>query len=302
MGSYRRLRQSLRRFLPDQILAPAARIKGAVKVGVARVVFALARTPSVPLPIEKLEALLDHYVEPQKIRYDEEGLLLRAEDSIARMGQLIDLSQVRSALELGCWDGMVSARLATDGARCCGVDLRSEGFDQRARALGVRFTQADAGRLPYRPSTFDLVFSFAAFEHFAAPAQVVEEVARVLRPGGYFHLEFGPIAAAPYGLHAYRSIPVPYIQILFRPDDLAAFAERHGLPHDWPYVNGVSLPEYRRIFAAARRDFDTIFYEEGSGGGVGAELIIRYPRVFRRVSDRIEDFLVSGFVVCLRPK
>jgi hypothetical protein len=53
------------------------------------------------------------------------------------------------------------------------------------------------------------------------------------------------------------------------------------------------------MFDEAKRDFKVVrsgtFWH--SGARVGAELIFRYPGMFRRVSDSIADFLVSGIAV-----
>src|SRR5574341_1852275 len=42
----------------------------------------------------------------------------------------------------------------------------------------------DVSTLPFRDSSFDVVTSVAAFEHFLDVKKVLEEVDRVLRPGG----------------------------------------------------------------------------------------------------------------------
>jgi len=273
-----------------------------MKVAGAKIAFGMNRSTGRPLPAEMIEILSRNYGEPPKVRYDPDGLLLRAWENVTRIKQWVDLKKVRSALELGCWDGMVSAQLRDQVDQCWALDLSRKGFDPRAGDRGVCRVQGDAGHLPFDPASFDLVFSFAAFEHFSDPARVLGEVARILRSGGFFYLEFGPIAMAPYGLHAYRSIPAPYLQILFDVEDVRRYARTKGLNDQWPYINGMSLSDYRRMFEAAKRDFKTIALEERGTGGVGAELIIRYPDVFRCVSDRIEDFLVSGMTVCLQRK
>lgn len=46
------------------------------------------------------------------------------------------------------------------------------------------FVVADLARLPYRGSTFDLVFCRVSLHHSPAQASTVREIARVLRPGG----------------------------------------------------------------------------------------------------------------------
>ena len=289
-----------RRFLPERALESLGRVKARGKVAYARAVFANGKNRLAPLPIGLIDSLAQNYAEPPKIRYDPDGLVLRAEKNVERIRRWIDLKGVRSALEIGCWGGMVAARVRRDVERCYALDLSRRGFDARARAAGVDFVQADATHFPFESRAFDLVFSFAAFEHFPEPARVMQEIARVLRPGGFFHLEFGPIATAPYGLHAYRDIPVPYLQILFDGADLRRYTRERGLSADWPFINGLGLRDYRRMFEASKCDFKILACDEWGTAGGGAELIARYPGVFRRVSDNFDDFLISGMVVCLQ--
>jgi SAM-dependent methyltransferase len=276
-----------------------ARAKASMKVALARLMLFVSKAADAPLSVTTLDTLYPAYCGPPEVRYDEEGLMLRADDNITRMGECVDLSGVESALEIGCWDGMVSSRLARLGVRCCALDISREGFDPRAKEAGVRFVQSDACRMPFSEGALDLIFSFAAFEHFPDPSKVLAESARVLRPGGKLFLDFGPIATAPYGLHAYRSIPVPYVHILFDKKDLTEYAQRRGLPTNWPYINGVTLNQYRQIFEDAKRDFDTVAYKEHGSGGIGAELIVRYPGVFQRASRQADDFFVSVISICL---
>src|SRR5581483_9622769 len=99
---------------------------------------------------------------------------------------------------------------------------------------------------------------------------------------------------SPYGRHAYRQIPVPFCHLLFREDDLHAWAQARDLPHAWPYVNGWPLAEYRRLFASVDQLFELQSYEEQRTGGIGVELIAEYPGCFAPHSTDIDEFLVTG--------
>jgi len=48
---------------------------------------------------------------------------------------------------------------------------------------------ADAHNIPLQDGSFDSVFSVAVLEHVTSPELVVEEMIRVLKPGGYFYSE-----------------------------------------------------------------------------------------------------------------
>lgn len=274
-----------------------------MKVRRARMAFEGAATGPSFLSPDTLRALVRRgYRPPDVIRYDPHGLVLRAQEKVSQIEARVPLEQCRVCVELGCWDGMVLAALAERGRVAYGVDMSRDGFDARARASGARLVQSDASKLALDSAAIDLVYSFAAFEHFAAPSAVLAESWRVLRPGGYLFLLFGPVYTSPYGLHAYRQIPVPYCQYLFTEDDLKAYAASEGLPISWPFVNGVSVTAYRRLWADQAPRFTQLYYREHPTGGVGAELIAAYPFCFRSKVPAFDDLLVSAVEICLRKR
>jgi SAM-dependent methyltransferase len=257
------------------------------------------------LPIEALSDLMDRgYEAPEVIRYDPEGLVLRAREKVTRLAGRVPLDRMRSCVELGCWDGMVLAALRDRqrGITAFGADRYMNGIDARALAAGVRFVQTDAAQLGFASNSVDLVYSFAAFEHFADTRGTMEESWRILRPGGHLYLFFGPVYTSPFGLHAYRQIPVPYCHYLFADADLRTYATREGLPTAWPYVNGVSVTEYRRLWAEQGARFETLFHYEHPSGAVGAELITEYPSCFKSKVPAFDDLLVAAIEICLRKR
>jgi ubiquinone/menaquinone biosynthesis C-methylase UbiE len=95
----------------------------------------------------------------------------------------------RSVLEVGCGIGLDSWRMAQSGLDVTAVDLTQVGVTTAAtrfarHALPGRFSVADAGSLPFQDSSFDYVYSFGVLHHAADTARCIEEVRRVLRPGG----------------------------------------------------------------------------------------------------------------------
>lgn len=91
---------------------------------------------------------------------------------------------------MGCWDGMVCHHLNISGKKASGIDRSNIGFDARAMNGGVDLRQMDASDLKFEDNCFDVVYSYDAFEHFSNPADVLSEMYRVTKQGGYIYLEF----------------------------------------------------------------------------------------------------------------
>jgi SAM-dependent methyltransferase len=86
-----------------------------------------------------------------------------------------------TVLDVGCGTGFM---LGAVDVQTVGVDLRPEGLRTTRRALpGARLVQADVERLPFRDACFDVALLLDVIEH-TDDRKLVEEVCRVLRPGG----------------------------------------------------------------------------------------------------------------------
>jgi 2-polyprenyl-6-hydroxyphenyl methylase/3-demethylubiquinone-9 3-methyltransferase len=84
-------------------------------------------------------------------------------------------------LDLGCGGGLLATHV--DAYRHVGVDL-SEGSLRRAAGHGVVPVRADATALPLRDDAADVVVAGELFEHVPDLPAAIEEIDRVLRPGG----------------------------------------------------------------------------------------------------------------------
>lgn len=93
-------------------------------------------------------------------------------------------------LDLGCGDGHLTQRIADSGAHVLGVDA-SAAMIAAARERGVEAEQAKAEALPFRDETFDAVFSNAVLHWVRGQDAMLEQVHRVLKPGGRFVAEMG---------------------------------------------------------------------------------------------------------------
>jgi trans-aconitate methyltransferase len=92
-------------------------------------------------------------------------------------------------LDLGCGDGVLTAKLAAMGCAVVGVD-GSEAQVEAARKLGLDARVMDGEKLSFE-SEFDAVFSNAALHWMRNPDAVIAGAWRALRPSGRFVAELG---------------------------------------------------------------------------------------------------------------
>jgi len=89
------------------------------------------------------------------------------------------------ALDVGTGTGHFAADLVSRGLRVIGADLSGPMLAQ-ARRKGTRahWVRGDAVKLPLASGSFDLVLSVTALEFVARPEAAVQEMWRMVRPGG----------------------------------------------------------------------------------------------------------------------
>lgn len=87
------------------------------------------------------------------------------------------LSRAKRPAELGA--GV--CRLAELHPRYVGLDISRSALKQSGKCMKI---QCDLQSLPLRPRSIDMFFSIATLEHIPIPERVLEELDRVLEPGG----------------------------------------------------------------------------------------------------------------------
>jgi SAM-dependent methyltransferase len=93
----------------------------------------------------------------------------------------------RPVLDLGCGDGQFAA-IAFDRPLDVGLDPRWDPLTEARRHHAYRLlAQADGARMPCADGGFATVVSNSVLEHIPQVQPVLAEVARVLRPGGWFY-------------------------------------------------------------------------------------------------------------------
>ncbi len=112
--------------------------------------------------------------------------------TIMAAASLVDFAEVRSGqslLDVACGTGIVALTAERRGARVRGVDLAPALLAEARQLTGslgvqVEFHEGDVEALPFADSSFDVVLS--QFGHMFAPRPqvAIDQMLRVLKPGG----------------------------------------------------------------------------------------------------------------------
>jgi ubiquinone/menaquinone biosynthesis C-methylase UbiE len=118
-----------------------------------------------------------------------------------RLIAMANVSAGQRVLDIGTGTGVVAleaAKAVGDRGKCIGIDL-SEKMLSSARANALRanlveqvaFRAMDAESLQFEAASFDVVVSLFALLHFPDPATALNEMFRVLKPGGTLAVAVG---------------------------------------------------------------------------------------------------------------
>jgi len=159
----------------------------------------------------------------------------------------------KRVLEVGCGAARWSMALARRGARATGIDLSTA---QLAKArelvtragLPVRLVHGSVEKLPFRSSTFDIVFCDWGAMTFSDPTRSVAECARVLRTGGTFvFATASPLRHIAFDLskdRQVRRLVRPYFgqhRVEYEPDSAVEFHPPYGVWVDLFRRNGFGV-------------------------------------------------------------
>jgi len=97
----------------------------------------------------------------------------------------------KKVLEIGIGFGTEILQYARNGAKVYGIDLTNSAIRMSNKRFKLEnltgiFQQANFKNLPYKDNTFDLVTSFGVLHHSKETQQGINEIYRVLKPGGRF--------------------------------------------------------------------------------------------------------------------
>jgi ubiquinone/menaquinone biosynthesis C-methylase UbiE len=97
-----------------------------------------------------------------------------------------------SVLDVACGPGILSAAIAKAARDVVAFDLTPQMLKKAAQRCSeagvdnVTFREGNAAALPFANAAFDAAVTRLSVHHFDRPGRVIEEIFRVLRPGGSF--------------------------------------------------------------------------------------------------------------------
>jgi ubiquinone/menaquinone biosynthesis C-methylase UbiE len=161
--------------------------------------------------------------------YDEEGREAKAHKIVAVLEDHCDDIAALSLLDVSCSTGIMSRFLAGHFASVTGIDI-DEGAIEFARTSNdlqnVDYHVMDALHTSFPDNTFDIVICNQMYEHVPDAAQLLNEIRRILVPGGMCY--FGAtnrlkVIETHYGRLPFLSyLPKPlanlYLRVLGRGD------------------------------------------------------------------------------------
>ncbi len=151
-----------------------------------------------------------------------------ARDIVTDFQKRIGSTEGKRILDIGFGNGIVLSTFAKAGATMSGVEVSKELCDIATEYCGEHDISADLHlydgvTFPFPDACFDHLYSVSVLEHVSDPRAVLEEAARVLKPGGTFYLAF-PNRLNPKETHtgvwfvSYLSLPIArmYLSLIGR--------------------------------------------------------------------------------------
>jgi ubiquinone biosynthesis O-methyltransferase len=125
----------------------------------------------------------------------------------------------RTVLDLGCGGGFMAEALAQRGASVTGVDPAEKAIaiaqhHAATQNLSIKYLVGTGEALPFANGSMDYVVCVDVLEHVADLGEVINEVRRVLRPGGLFLFDtinrtwLASLVVVFFGERVFRILPV----------------------------------------------------------------------------------------------
>jgi SAM-dependent methyltransferase len=158
---------------------------------------------------------------------------LREEDGQVATGlravrRIEEFTTPAAFLDVGCWTGSLVEAARQRGWNAIGIEPSAWASD-RARQRGLTVLTGDLSSHSLDPGSFRAVAMCDVLEHLERPADAVDEIHRLLEPGGVFYLtvpDAGSLLAKAMGRRWWSVLPM-HLQYYTR-DSMARLLNAHG--------------------------------------------------------------------------
>lgn len=158
-----------------------------------------------------------------------------------------------------------------------------------------------------KKESFDFIISFNAFEHITDPEKSFHNLLSLCKKGGYIYLNFGPLYASSWGLHAYSSLYMPYPQYLFSHDFIMKkihelnINDLNLISKELQPLNKCKASKFKDLWHD-NKNLVNILYEDNYENKDNLNIIKEYPKSFTGRNLTYDDVVTDIIVVLLQKK
>ncbi len=122
----------------------------------------------------------------------------RIENNLDKMCEMIETGgDFSRALDIGCGTGNILRKLRDYFDESIGLDLSDDMLDVAKEELDEgrdwRLVRGKVSDLPFPDNYFEAVTAYSVFHHLPGFEEAIQEISRVLKPGGIFYIDHEPI-------------------------------------------------------------------------------------------------------------
>jgi len=143
----------------------------------------------------------------------------------------IHLSADWRMLDYGCGQAVYLVDFHARGMAVSGAEM-SSAVVQACRSHGLDVRQVtDPDKIPFPDVEFDIIYLMQVFEHLREPHRFMDELARILKPGGFLYLSVPnsrSVWRRVFGEHWVSGWFAPFHLFHYDRDSLSSLAAKHG--------------------------------------------------------------------------
>lgn len=198
----------------------------------------------------------------------------RAIPAVDRVNSIKDLKNA-SVLDIGCGFGSLARILADHGAQVAAVEIDRNKLEKAKEFLSgknIKLIQIENEILPFGNKIFDVVFLFDVIEHVPNPKTTINEVYRVLKPGGLLYVEFTPYySITGHHLYDYAKWPIHILprhmikKIVFG-KKIEGFLTADDFWKQFESLNKLKVSDFQKMASGFKK--------------IKERFIVKYPQVF----------------------